>query len=107
TARRLRAEGADCPPYDPTRLELHDGVIGAGYGHPTTAGEDARAFARDALGLTLDPTYTGKALARCLAWMATAPKGSNVLFINTYSSRHPELPPEALTHPLTALLTRL
>lgn len=107
TVRRLRASGADCPDYDPGRLVLHDGVIGAGYGHPTPAGEAARAFARDSLGLTLDPTYTGKALARCLEWMLTAPQGSNVLFINTYSSRHPSLPPEAQQHPLTALLTRL
>ncbi|MBK9369246.1 MAG: pyridoxal-phosphate dependent enzyme [Deltaproteobacteria bacterium] len=107
TARRLRASGADCPPYDPARLVLHDGVIGAGYGHPTPAGEAARAFARDSLGLTLDPTYTGKALARCLEWMATAQSGSNVLFINTYSSRHPELSLEAHQHPLTGLLTRL
>jgi D-cysteine desulfhydrase len=107
TARRLRDAGADCPPYDPARLVLHDGVIGAGYGHPTPAGEAARTFAHERLGLTLDPTYTGKALACCLSWMERAPKGSNVLFINTYSSRHPELPAEALTHPLTALLTRL
>jgi D-cysteine desulfhydrase len=107
TARRLAAEGADRPRYDPDRLVLHDGVIGAGYGHPTPDGEAARAFASDRLGLTLDPTYTGKALGRCLGWMATAPKGSNVLFINTYSSRHPTLPQGALTHPLTGLLTRL
>ena len=105
TARRLRDAGADCPPYDPARLVLHDGVIGAGYGHPTPAGEAARAFARGSLGLTLDPTYTGKALACCLEWMATAQRGSNVLFINTYSSRHPELSLEALRHPLTGLLT--
>ena len=105
TARRLRDAGADCPPYDPARLVLHDGVIGAGYGHPTPAGEAARAFARGSLGLTLDPTYTGKALACCLEWMATAQRGQNVLFINTYSSRHPELSLEALRHPLTGLLT--
>ena len=58
-----------------------------------------------AVGLTLDPTYTGKALACCLEWMATAQSGANVLFINTYSSRHPELSLEALRHPLTGLLT--
>lgn len=108
TVRRLRAEGAAaCPDYDPGRLVLHDGVIGAGYGHPTPAGDAACAFAQERLGLRLDPTYTGKALARCLEWMESAPKGANVLFIHTYSSRHPTLPAEALQHPLTALLTRL
>lgn len=107
TARRLQASGADCPPYDPSRLVLHDGVIGAGYGHPTPAGEAARTFAREALGLSLDPTYTGKALARCLEWMSSAPKGTDVVFINTYSSRHPDLPDDRLRHGLSHLLTTL
>jgi 1-aminocyclopropane-1-carboxylate deaminase/D-cysteine desulfhydrase-like pyridoxal-dependent ACC family enzyme len=43
------------------RLDVVDG-LGAGYGHPSAAGERARALAADH-GLLLDPTYGAKAFA--------------------------------------------
>ena len=43
------------------RLQVMDG-LGAGYGHPSPAGERARALAADH-GLVLDPTYGAKAFA--------------------------------------------
>jgi len=49
------------PPLPPLPFVLVDGV-GAGYGHPSAAGERARAMAAEH-GLTLDPTYGAKAFA--------------------------------------------
>jgi len=43
------------------RMEVVDG-LGAGYGHPSPAGERARVLAAEH-GLTLDPTYGAKAFA--------------------------------------------
>jgi 1-aminocyclopropane-1-carboxylate deaminase/D-cysteine desulfhydrase-like pyridoxal-dependent ACC family enzyme len=43
------------------RIEVVDG-LGAGYGHPSPAGERARALAAEH-GLRLDPTYSAKAFA--------------------------------------------
>lgn len=43
------------------RIQVVNG-LGAGYGHPSPAGERARALAADH-GLTLDPTYGAKAFA--------------------------------------------
>lgn len=48
-------------PQSAIRLDVVDG-LGAGYGHPTPAGERARAMAAD-VGLKLDPTYGAKAFA--------------------------------------------
>ena len=48
-------------PHSAFRVEVVDG-LGAGYGHPSPAGERARALAADH-GLSLDPTYGAKAFA--------------------------------------------
>lgn len=48
-------------PQSAIRLDVVDG-LGAGYGHPTSAGERARAIAAEH-GLTLDSTYGAKAFA--------------------------------------------
>jgi D-cysteine desulfhydrase len=60
--------------------------VGAGYGSPSTAGNEAVARAKAAEGWELDPVYTGKALA---ALLADAREGSlgPMLFWNTASSR--------------------
>ncbi len=64
-ARRLEARDAELRmPYSALRIEVVDG-LGAGYGHPTEAGERARALAAKH-GLTLDPTYGAKAFAALL-----------------------------------------
>ncbi len=48
-------------PRSEFRIDVVDG-LGAGYGHPSPAGERARALAAEH-GLRLDPTYGGKAFA--------------------------------------------
>lgn len=60
------------------------GFVGQGYGHETAAGLDAVSRAKD-VGLTLEPTYTGKTLAALLAHaQAGQLRGQKVLFLNTY-----------------------
>jgi hypothetical protein len=55
--------------------------IGAGYGHPTAFGEDARALAA-AHGLTLEPTYGAKAFAA----LTSAARGyRRVVFWHTFA----------------------
>ena len=51
--------------------------LGAGYGHPSAAGERARVLAADH-GLTLDPTYGAKAFA-------AIPGMQKVVFWNTFA----------------------
>jgi D-cysteine desulfhydrase len=63
---------------------LHD-YFGPGYGHSTTEGEAAIARARDAGGLALEPTYTGKAFAAALDLLATRAAAAPVLFWNTFA----------------------
>ena len=60
--------------------------VGGGYGSPTPAGIAAMERAA-AVGLHLEPTYTGKALAALLADAdAGRLDGKRVLFINSYNS---------------------
>jgi D-cysteine desulfhydrase len=58
------------------RIQVVDG-LGAGYGHPSPAGERARLLAADH-GLTLDPTYGAKAFA-------TLHGMQRVVFWNTFA----------------------
>jgi D-cysteine desulfhydrase len=61
-ARDLQARDAQLHiPHSALRIEVADG-LGPGYGHPSAAGERARALAADH-GLRLDPTYGAKAFA--------------------------------------------
>jgi D-cysteine desulfhydrase len=57
------------------QLEVDGRFLGAGYGAPTAAGEQAAEAARSA-GLELDPTYTAKAFARVLE-VAETPRPSS------------------------------
>jgi 1-aminocyclopropane-1-carboxylate deaminase/D-cysteine desulfhydrase-like pyridoxal-dependent ACC family enzyme len=54
------------------RLEIDDSQLGPGYGHPTPAALAAGRRLHETEGLTLDPTYTGKAAAAFLARAAHA-----------------------------------
>ncbi len=65
-------------------LEIRQGYIGQGYGHPTDAAEQAVEMFKKEEGENLEFTYTGKAAAAFLdeARTTTAP----LLFWNTYSS---------------------
>jgi D-cysteine desulfhydrase len=60
--------------------------FGAGYGHPTRAGDEAMGVATD-MGLDLEPTYTAKAFAAALDQLG---RGKRVAFIQTFAgSRSP------------------
>ena len=78
--------------------------FGAGYGHPTEAGQAARSWA--APSLALETTYSSKALAACLEHCAGSGAGETVLFWNTYSSAHlePSSQPHSLPPSLQTLL---
>lgn len=62
TAALLRRAGVDCSvPRNAIRVEMAD-AVGAGYGKPSKAGEQAEALA-GAHGVRLDPTYGAKAFS--------------------------------------------
>lgn len=72
--------------FPEARFTLRDDFLGPGYGRATAAGTEAVARAASA-GVTLEGTYTGKALACLLAVEAArAGNGRNILFWNTYNS---------------------
>lgn len=64
TADLLRERGAelDLAPVEPGHLSMRDDWLGSTYGDPTPASRLAVTDAA-ALGMTLEPVYTGKALA--------------------------------------------
>lgn len=78
------------PDFPAVRIGLDDfevvgDFLGPGYGVPTPEGEAAMRWA--APPLSLDPTYTGKALAACLEYCRGEMRdGETVLFWNTYSA---------------------
>ncbi len=65
---------------------VHD-QFGGGYGVPTAAGEDARSLAAARACLDLEPTYTAKALAGCLAELRAGKALGVTVFIDTVNSR--------------------
>jgi len=84
------ARGLD-PAFPAVRLgrsdvEIAGAYLGRGYAQPTAAGLSAIALARETEGLSLESTYTGKALAALLA-SAEALSGKVVLFWNTHNGR--------------------
>jgi len=82
--RLLTARGLPLPaPRSPVMV---DG-LGAGYGHPTAAGESARALA-ERHGLVLDSTYGGKTFA-FLAQRATR-NSQRLVFWHTFAPPPPE-----------------
>lgn len=61
--------------------------FGPGYGHFTAEGMRAVGFARDALGIGLEGTYTGKTFAALMKDLESQKlAGKSVLFWNTYNS---------------------
>ena len=64
------------------------GFLGDGYAKTNEVTDRAIAFARDELGIALEATYTGKAMAALLQDLEnnTGP-AADVLFWNTYNSR--------------------
>jgi D-cysteine desulfhydrase len=80
-ARLLARLGVALPDCDCTALIVLDG-IGAGYGHPSVAGDAARALAARS-GMVLEPTYGAKAFAML---PAVAKRGfRRVVFWHTFA----------------------
>ena len=63
------------------RLAIARQWFGAGYGHPTRAGDEAARVAKD-MGLELEPTYTAKAFAAALDQLG---RGKRVAFVHTFA----------------------
>ena len=70
-----------------TRVIWRDDFYAGGYAAVDDVTTRAVEFARDALGLTLDTTYTGKAMAALLHDLEVSDEGTSTLFWNTYNSR--------------------
>lgn len=73
---------------DRANYRFRTGFLGEGYAKTNDATERAIAVARDGLGINLEATYTGKAMAALLQDLDENRNGrGNVLFWNTYNSR--------------------
>ena len=73
---------------DRARYRFRDGFLGDGYARTNEATDRAVDVARDDLGLALETTYTGKAMAALLHDLDQAAHArDSVLFWNTYNSR--------------------
>jgi D-cysteine desulfhydrase len=73
---------------DRANYRFRTGFLGDGYAKTNDATERAIAIASDKLGICLEGTYTGKAMAALLQDLDENRDGrTNVLFWNTYNSR--------------------
>jgi 1-aminocyclopropane-1-carboxylate deaminase/D-cysteine desulfhydrase-like pyridoxal-dependent ACC family enzyme len=72
---------------DRARYQFRSGFLGDGYARTNDATEAAIAVARDELGIELEATYTGKAMAALLSDLRGELVSGPVLFWNTYNSR--------------------
>jgi D-cysteine desulfhydrase len=78
-----RWSGSKLPRIDPSRVIVAHDAYGGAYGRETNAGRAAAERMRLAAGVTLDPTYSAKALTRAIALAADAP----TVFWLTFDSR--------------------
>lgn len=74
------------------RIVFRDDFFGDGYGRSTPAADAAIDFARSKLGIELESTYSGKAMAALLADSKRNDAGE-LLFWNTYNSLEVPLEP--------------
>jgi len=72
---------------DSVKVRIDGRFVGAGYGAPSAAGNEAITRARETEGWALDPVYTGKALAAALDDLRAGSAHEEILFWNTMSSR--------------------
>jgi len=90
-ARTLRLLRETCPTFpecalDADRFRIRDEFFGAEYALHTPESAEMVRFARDRMGISLEGTYTGKALAALHADAAAARlRGQTALFWNTYN----------------------
>ena len=95
TAALLHRLDRAFPPVreDDLNLEVRDEFLGDGYAVPTAAARRAVEWAAAEPGLTLETTYSGKALSALLADADSGRlDGRPVLFWNTYSSAPTDAP---------------
>lgn len=88
--RLLRARGAvfSAPALRPDRLFVTREWLGPGYGYSTPEGAAALRTAREQERLTLEPVYTGKAMAATLDLASSSAEDERpVLFVNTNGPR--------------------
>ena len=88
TAGLLRERGArlDLAPLEPGDVTMRTDWLGTTYGDPTPASTRAVADAA-ARGLTLEPVYTGKAVAAMRDAAGTPELGEPILWLNTHGPR--------------------
>jgi D-cysteine desulfhydrase len=89
TVRLLRRRGAELPEVSltPSDLTVETRALGAGYGHHTPKAEDARRLLAEREGITLEPVYTGKAMAALLALRDEGALGDGpVLYWHTHNA---------------------
>ena len=81
-----------------TRIVVRDEFFGDGYAKSNPQTDAAIATAYDTLGLELEATYTGKAMAALLHDAGQARyRDDSMMFWNTYNSNPlPEIPPSAI-----------
>jgi D-cysteine desulfhydrase len=83
---------------DETNIVWRDDFYAGGYAIADKATDRAVNFAKEHLGLTLDTTYTGKAMAALLHDLRSNRADTTSLFWNTYNSR--PLPISEVSGPL-------
>ncbi len=85
-ARFLRRHDPAVPTlhFEPGDITLLQGYMGAGYAHPTDKALHAVRRVRELEGLSLETTYTGKAMAALLDYAGGHP-GSRLLFVDTFA----------------------
>lgn len=68
-----------------SRVIVHDGFIGPGYGIPTPEAAKAIRFVARSEGIFLDPTYTGKAMAGLMAFVRAGRyrRDETLIFLHT------------------------
>ena len=85
-SRVLARARVEAPEGEPPALRVEHAFLGPGYGWPSAESLDAVTRAR-ALGLELDPIYTGKVMAALLSdARAGRLRGKRVLFLQTQST---------------------
>jgi 1-aminocyclopropane-1-carboxylate deaminase/D-cysteine desulfhydrase-like pyridoxal-dependent ACC family enzyme len=92
TVRHLRSLDERFPDVAETaraHVEIDHEEFGEGYGASTSAGRNAERIAKEHLGLTLEPTYTAKALAAMLRRARDDLGDKNILYVHTLSSFDP------------------
>ena len=78
-----RVSGARVPRVKPSMITIDQSVFGGAYGRATAAGDEAAGQARETAAITLDGTYSAKALAGALRLASDSP----TLFWLTFDSR--------------------